>query len=97
MCELLTQIFDDFMERGLHVPTMVTPIVTMLVEDAETKGNHPTQMLAAFQRLCGELRGTLIRMGFQELVSLHGGFDYAFYCLRGNDIVVTYLSNEPRN
>lgn len=88
------QIFDDFMERGLRSPSRISPIETMLMKDAETSGNHPTQMHAAFQQLSAELRAVLIRLGFEELVEMHGGFNYSFYCLRGNDIVVTYLSNE---
>ena len=97
LCELLTQIFDWFMAQGLMAPLRISPVVSMFLNDAETSGNHPDEFLAAFRDLVDELRACLFQMGFKELTEMHNGFNYAFYSLRGSDIVVTYLSNEPRN
>ncbi len=97
MGELITQIFDWFMEYGLYERVYMTPIISMLIQDGNSQGLEDAVLYPAFEKLANGLRACLLQIGFKRICELTGNdFTYNFHSLRGSDIVVTYLSNEPR-
>lgn len=97
LCELITQIFDRFMDVGIHEHVRLSPVLSMLISDPDLAANSEEALKKAFEELCHGLRACLCSLGLKGIMQVdHGEFNYAFHSLRANDIVVTYLSNEIR-
>lgn len=94
MAELITQIFDRFMDAGIEKPVQLSPIFGMLIQDDITHTVPRELFVQAFEELCHGLRACLWGLGFKSIMQLdQGEFNYRFHSLRGSDIVVTYLSS----
>lgn len=94
--ELLTQVFEWFMETGLttwHHHHLATDMFSPEPVFAEKSITHIAE------RLYHELRMRLKQCVYSGFMPLDGGdaqhFNYAYHELRGADIVVKHLSDDP--